>query len=173
MISTLPRGTARDSTLVRAITTDYPSPFEEGPLPDIVTTLLLAMCDPNNQGAPPRSPLEAAIHRDDIHVVETLLQFRADPQRRAHGQELPLLIAAAKGALDCVKTLLEYRANPCATEYLPTVDYPVQRFSKGRRKTAIEVAAPFPEVVELLRTAIQTTGANDSEMTVMTRPAAC
>ena len=136
MVSTLPRGTARDSTLVRAITTDYPPTFDEGPLPDIVTTLLLAMCDPNNQGAPPRSPLEAAIHRDDIHVVETLLQFRADPQMRAHGQELPLLIAAAKGALDCVKTLLEYRANPCATEYLPTVDYPVQRKPRSKHQNA-------------------------------------
>ena len=61
MTSTLLRGTARDSSLVRAITTDYPPTFDEGPLPDIATTLLLAMCDPNNQGAPPRSPLEAAI----------------------------------------------------------------------------------------------------------------
>ena len=32
MTSTLPRGTARESTLVRAIATDYPPVFDEGPL---------------------------------------------------------------------------------------------------------------------------------------------
>ena len=32
--------------------------------------LLLAMCDPNDQGAPPRSPLEVAIRRDEAPLVE-------------------------------------------------------------------------------------------------------
>ena len=125
-MATLPQGTARKSTLVRAITADYPPMFDEGPLPDILTTLLLAKCDPNTQGAPPRSPLGAAIRRGEEHVVELLLQYQADPQLREHAQEVPLLIAVAKGAINCVKILLEYRANPCSTEYLPTAEYPVR-----------------------------------------------
>ena len=55
MTSTIPAGTARESTLVRAITTRPFPMYDVGPLPDIVTMLLLAMCDPNDQGAPPRS----------------------------------------------------------------------------------------------------------------------
>ena len=42
MTSTLPRGTAGESTLVMAIKADYPPLFDDGPLPDNVTTLLLA-----------------------------------------------------------------------------------------------------------------------------------
>ena len=50
MTSTIPAGTARESTLVRAITTRQFPEYEAVPLPDLVTTLLLAMCDPNDQG---------------------------------------------------------------------------------------------------------------------------
>ena len=138
---------------------------------DIVTTLLLATCDPNNQGAPPRSTLEVAIRREEAHVVELLLQYHANPHLREPGQELPLIVAASRGALNCVEILVPYRADPGATEYLPTAEYPVRRSSKAWRKTAMEVAAPFPEIVELLRTAIETTGTNDSDTTVMPRPA--
>ena len=53
MTSTIPAGTARESTLVRAITTRPFPEYDVGPLPDIVTTLLLAMCDPNDQGLGP------------------------------------------------------------------------------------------------------------------------
>ena len=42
MTSTIPAGTARESTLVRAITTRPFPLYDVGPLPDIVTTLLLA-----------------------------------------------------------------------------------------------------------------------------------
>ena len=76
-------------------------------LPDILQTLLLALCDPNNYGAPPRSPLGAAIRRGEERVVEVLLQHRADPHLREHAQEVPLLLAIAKGATNCVKILLE------------------------------------------------------------------
>ena len=106
MTSTLPRGTSKESTLVRAIETDYPPMFDEGPLPDIMTTLLLALCDPNNEGAPPRSPLGLAIRRGEEQVVELLLQYRADPYLREHAHEVPLLIAIAKGAINYVKILL-------------------------------------------------------------------
>ena len=146
MTSTLPAGTARESTLVRAITTRPFPAFDEGPLPDIVTTLLLAMCDPNNQGAPPRSTLEVAIQREEAHVVELLLQYHANPHLREPGQELPIIVAASRGALNCVKILLAYRADPGATEYLPSAEYPGRRSSKVWRKTAMEVAAPFPEI---------------------------
>ena len=90
MTSTIPAGTARESTLVRAITTRQFPEYDVGPLPDIVTTLLLAMCDPNDQGAPPRSTLELAIRHNDASLLELLLQFQADPQMREAGQEFPL-----------------------------------------------------------------------------------
>ena len=85
MTSTIPAGTARESTLVRAITTRPFPRYDVGPLPDIVTTLLLAMCDPNDQGAPPRSTLEVAIRREEAHLVELLLQFHANPHLRELG----------------------------------------------------------------------------------------
>ena len=53
------------------------------------------MCDPNDQGAPPRSPLEVAIRRDEAHLVE-LLQHQANPQLRELGQELPIIVAASR-----------------------------------------------------------------------------
>ena len=42
--------------------------YDDGPLLDIVTLLLLAMSDPSDQGAPPRSPLQVAIRRDESHL---------------------------------------------------------------------------------------------------------
>ena len=73
MTSTLPRGTARESTLVLAIKADYPPMFDDGPLPDSLTTLLLAKCDPNIMGTPPLLPLGAAIRRGEERSVELLL----------------------------------------------------------------------------------------------------
>ena len=112
--------------------------------PDIVTTLLLAMCDPTDQGAPPRSRPEVVIRRDEAHLVELLLQHQANPQLRELGQELPIIVAASRGALRCVQVLLAYGADPCATEYLPSAVHPEQMFSPVRRKTAMEVASSFP-----------------------------
>ena len=126
MTSTIPAGTARESILVRAITTRPFPEYDVGPLPDIVTTLLLAMCDPNEQGAPPRSPLGIVIRRDEAHLVELLLQHQANPQLRELGQELPIIVAASRGALRCVQILLAYGADPCATEFLPSAVHPGQ-----------------------------------------------
>ena len=147
MTSTIPAGTARESTLVRAITTRPFPEYDVGPLPDIVTTLLLAMCDPNVQGVPPRSTLEIAIRRDDAPLLELLLQYQADPQLREPGQELLIIVAASNGTLSCVQILLAYGADPSATEYLPSAEHPGQRHSIVRRKTAIDVASPFPALV--------------------------
>ena len=91
MTSTIPAGTARESTLVRAITTRPFPEYDVGPLPDIVTTLLLAMCDPNDQGAPPRSTLELAIRRNDASLLELLLQHQADPSYENWDKSFPLL----------------------------------------------------------------------------------
>ena len=166
MTSTIPAGTARESTLVRAITTRPFPRYDVGPLPDMVTALLLAMCDPNDQGAPPRSTLEVAIRREEAHLVELLLQYQANPHLRELGQELPIIVAASRGALNCVKILLAYRADPGATEYLPSAEHPGQMFSIVRRKTAMDVAAPFPEIVEVLQTALSTTSTTDKDSTV-------
>ena len=94
--------------------------FDDGPLPDSLTTLLLAKCDPNTMGTPPLLPLGAAIRRGEERTVELLLQYQADPQLREHAREVPLLIAIAKGATNCVKILLDHRADPCSTASLPT-----------------------------------------------------
>ena len=125
------------------------------------------MCDPNDQGAPPRSTLEVAIRREEAHLVELLLQYQANPHLRELGQELPIIVAASRGALNCVKILLAYRADPGATEYLPSAEHPGQRFSILRRKTAMDVAAPFPEIVEVLQTALSTTTTTDKDSTVL------
>ena len=154
MTSTIPAGTVRESTLIRAITTRPFPEYDVGPLPDIVTTLLLAMCDPNDQGAPPRSTLEEAIRRNDASLLELLLQYRADPQLREAGQEFPIIVAASRGALSCVQILLAYGADPGATEQIPSAELPEQMFSIVRRKTAIEVASTCPSNVEALQTAI-------------------
>ena len=75
MPSLLPRGTALEATLVKAIHADYPPIFDTGPLPDNVTALLLAQCDPNVLGAPSFSPLGAAVRRGEERTVEVLLQY--------------------------------------------------------------------------------------------------
>ena len=79
-----------------------------------MTILLLAMCDPNDQGAPPRSTLEVAIRRNDAPLLELLLQHRADPQLREEGQEFLLIVAASRGTPSCVQNFLAYGADPCA-----------------------------------------------------------
>ena len=153
MTSTIPSGTARESTLIRAITTRPFPEYDVGPLPDIVTTLLLAMCDPNDQGAPPRSTLEVAIRRNDASLLELLLQYRADPQLRESGQEFPIIVAASRGALS-VQILLAYGADPCSMEQVPRVDRSRPGPPIRRRKTAIDVASTCPSIVEALQTAI-------------------
>ena len=155
MTSTLPRGTGRESTLVMAIKADYPPLFDDGPLPDNLTILLLAKCDPNIMGSPPLLPLGAAIRRGEDRTVELLLQYQADPQLREHSREVPLLIAIAKGATKCVKILLDHRADPRSTASGHTAAYHGRNSSKVGRKTALELATPFPEIAALLRTAME------------------
>ena len=65
-----------------------------------------------------------------------------------------MIVAASRGALRCVQILLAYGADSCATEFLPSAVHPGQMHSPVKRKTAIEVTSPFPEVVEALQTAI-------------------
>ena len=171
MTSTIPAGTARESTLIRAITTRPFPEYDVGPLPDIVTTLLLAMCDPNDQGAPPRSTIEVAIRRGDTSLLELLLQHRADPQLREGGQELPIIVAAARGSLSCVQILLAYGADPYATEQVPSAQRTGQRPPIVRRKTAVDVASSYPLVVEVLQAARLAANARaNAEVEVMVNP---
>ena len=100
-------------------------------------------------------PLGAAIRRGEDRTVELLLQYQADPQLREHSREVPLLIAIAKGATKCVKILLDHRADPCSTASGHTAAYPGRTSSKVGRKTAMELATPFPEIAALLRLAME------------------
>ena len=155
MTSTLPRGTARESTLVRAIKADYPPTFDAGPLPDSLTTLLLAKCDPNVIGSPSLSPLGTAIRRGQDRSVEVLLQYQADPQLREDSRELPLIIAIARGATKCVKILLDHRADPSSTMSAPAPAPHGRKSNNTRHTTAMELAASSPAIVSLLRTAME------------------
>ena len=101
--------------------------------------------------------------REEAHLVELLLQYQANPHLREQGQELPIIVAASSEALSCVKILLAYGADPGATEYLPSAEHPGQMFSIVRRKTAMDVAAPFPEIVEVLQTALSTICTTDKD----------
>ena len=152
--TTIPAGTARENTLIRAITTRPFPEYDVGPVPDIVKTLSLAVCDHNDQGSPPRSTVELAIRRNEASLLELLLQHRADPQLREEGQELPIIVAASRGTLSCVQILLAYGADPCVTEQLPSADLAGPRPLIVRRKTAIDVASSHPLIIEALRTAI-------------------
>ena len=162
MTSTIPAGTARESTLVRAITTRQVPEYEAVPLPDLVTTLLLAMCDPNDHGAPPRSPLELAIRYDDAPLLELLLQFRADPQRREDSQEFPIIVAAARRSAGCVQTLLAYRADPRSTEQIPSMDRSRPGPPVRKCKTVMDVASHSPPVLQVLQTALEAEQARSS-----------
>ena len=163
MTSTIPAGTARESTLVRAITTRQFPEYDVGPLPDIVTTLLLAMCDPNDQGAPPRSTLELAIRHNDASLLELLLQFQADPQMREAGQEFPIIVAASRRSTSCVQILLAYGADPCSTEQIPSMDRSRPGPPVRRCKTVMDVASPCPSIVQALQTAIAAAHARSLE----------
>ena len=154
MTSTIPAGTARESTIIRAITTRQFPEYATVPLPDLVTTLLLAMCDPNDQGAPPRSPIELAIRYNDASLLELLLQFQADPQLREAGQEFPIIVAAARRSISCVQILLAYGADPCSTEQIPFMDRSGPGPPVRRCKTVLDVAAACPSIVQALQTAI-------------------
>ena len=155
MTSTIPAGTARESTIVRAIITRQCPEYEAVPLPDLVTTLLLAKCDPNDQGAPPRSTLELAIRYNDAPLLELLLQFRADPQMREAGQEFPIIVAAARRSISCVQILLAYGADPCSTEQIPSLDRSRPGPPIRRCKTVMDVASHCPAVLQAVQTAIE------------------
>ena len=155
MTSLLPRGTAWEATLVRAIKADYPPTYDAGPLPDSLTTLLLAECDPNVIGSPSLSPLGAAIRRGEDRSVEVLLQHRADPQLREDSRDLPLLIAIPRGSTECVKILLNYRADPYAVMSAPAPGPHGIKPIHTRHTTAMELAASSPAIVTLLRTAME------------------
>ena len=154
MTSLLPRGTALESTLVRAIKADYPPLFDDGPLPDSVSTLLLAKCDPNIIGSPPLLPLGTAIRRGEDRAVELLLQYRADPQLREDIRELPLIIAVARGATKIVKILLDHRADPYSTMTGYAAASHGRRSSTGRRTTAMELTDSSSGIAALLQQAM-------------------
>ena len=158
MTSLLRRGTAWEATLVKAITADYPPIFYIGPLPDSLTTLLLAQYDPNITGNPSLSPLGTAIRRGEERTVEVLLQFQADPHLKEEREELPLIIAIARRATNCVKILLDYRADPRTTMSAPMPGPHGVKASHNRHATAMEIAASHPaspEIVALLLTAME------------------
>ena len=121
------------------------------------------MCDPNDQGAPPRSTLELAIRYNDAPLLELLLQFRADPQLREASQEFPIIVAAARRSTSCVQILLAYGADPCSTEQIPSMDRSRPGPPVRKCKTVMDVASPCPSIVQALQTAIDAAHVRSSE----------
>ena len=121
------------------------------------------MCDPNDQGAPPRSPLELAIRYNDAPLLELLLQFRADPQLREDGQEFPIIVAAAIRSASCVQILLAYGADPCSTEQIPSMDCSRPGPPVRRCKTVLDVASHCPPVLQVIQTALAAAQAMSSK----------
>ena len=162
MPSLIRRGTAWVSILVKAITVDYPFTYDVGPLPNCLTALLLAKCDPNVLGNSSLSPLGVAIRRGEEHTVGTLLQFRADPHLKEERNERPLIMAIARRATKCVQVLLEYRADPRMTMSVPLSGPQGTRARGKRRATAMDLATAHPaspEIVALLTDALESTTA--------------
>lgn len=78
-----------------------------------------------------------AVHTGSVDVVRLVLEHGGDPDERGGiGGETPLFVAALHGQADMVDVLLEHGAQPDA------------RCDAGG--TAMEMAAPYPEVVERL-----------------------
>ena len=162
MPSLIRRGTAWVSILVKAITVDYPFTYDVGPLPNCLTALLLAKCDPNVLGNSSLSPLGVAIRQGEEHTVGTLLQFRADPHLKEERNERPLIMAIARRATKCVQVLLEYRADPRMTMSVPLSGPHGTRARGKRRATAMDLATAHPaspEIVALLTDALESTTA--------------
>ena len=158
MPSLMRRGTAWEAILVKAITVDYPLTYDVGPLPNCLTALMIARCDPNVIGSPSLSPLGTAIRRGEERTVETLLQFRADPHLKEERNERPLIMAIARRATNCVKVLLEYRADPRMTMSVPLAGPHGTRARHKRHATAMDLAAAHPaspDIVALLLAALE------------------
>ena len=163
MPSLVRRGTSWVSILVKVITVDYPFTYDVGPLPNCLTALLIAKCDPNVLGNSSLSPIGVAIRRGEGHTVETLLQFRADPHLKEDRNERPLIMAIARRATKCVQVLLEYRADPRTTMSVPLTGPYGARARGKRRATAMDLATAYPaspEIVALLTNALELTAAN-------------
>ena len=160
MPSLMRRGTAWVSILVKAITVDYPLTYDVGPLPNCVTALMIARCDPNVIGSPSLSPLGAAIRRGEEYTVDTLLQFHADPHLKEERNERPLIMAIARRATKCVQVLLDHRADPSMTMSVPLSGPHGTRARGKRHATAMDLATAHPaspEIVALLTKALETT----------------
>ena len=137
LLEQLPPGRSRNMMLVHCLTLLHPYYW---------------LCDPNDQGAHPRSTLEVAIRRNDASLLELLLQHRADSQLREAGQEFPIIVAASRVGLSSVQILLV--PGRSATEQVPSADLSGPGPMIHRCKTAIDVASTCPSIVEALQTAI-------------------
>ena len=85
--------------------------------PCILESLLLANCDPNDFGHPPKSPLNEAVLRNNLGMVTQLVGGRANVNLQARGSDVPLIYAVRQQRMDIVEYLLANRADPTAMCY--------------------------------------------------------
>ena len=139
------------NALVLSLQSPYMELMESEDYPNVLRTLLYAMCDPNDFGQPPKSPLSEATLRNDQEAVKLLLAHRAAINETARGDHFPLITAVKQQRTHMVRYHLEQRADPTVKDYVPT-RYPArQPVWVGR--TAGEIAEPDTEIARLLQEA--------------------
>jgi hypothetical protein len=82
-----------------------------------------------------------AVLHGDLRILETVLRQGGDPNERGAigGTETPLFVAARQGRADMADALIRYGADP--------------NLRCGSDGTALQMAKPWPEVIEVLRSA--------------------
>ena len=114
------RRTATMNALVLALQSLYLEFEEDERYPSVLQSLLLAACNPNDFGHPPRVPLIEATKRCDQEAIQLLVSHRADVNRTTRGEDYPLIIAIKHHQATIVQCLLECRADPTVRTYYNT-----------------------------------------------------
>lgn len=120
--------------------------FEDAP---VATTIAEAIHFGDNEalmqlltaGSDAIGAVHSAVHHGDLRILETVLRHGGDPNERGSigDTETPLFVAARNGRADMADALVRYGADP--------------NLRCGSDGTALQMAKPWPAVVEVLRRA--------------------
>ena len=114
------RGRMTTNALVMSLQSPYLEMAESLHYPNVLKTLLLANCNPNDFGHPPKSPLAEATLRNDQDAVDLLISWKANVNIAARGEDYPLIIAVKQQRAHMVQALLEARADPTVRSFVQT-----------------------------------------------------
>ena len=145
------RGRMTTNPLVLSLQSPYMEMAESLHYPNVLKTLLLANCNPNDFGNPPKSPLAEATLRSDQDAVELLISWKANVNITARGADYPLIIAIKHQRANMVQALLDARADPTVRSFVQTRSR-VEVFS-WTGLTAQQLTYPGTVVASLIETA--------------------